>query len=90
MKEVLFAIFLSSVFCNTGFAESYYFKGCKISNAVTGNYIINLEKNIIEVELKMIDGTVQHFLVSHEVAKLTPVSPWLDKRTKRGDLGGRN
>ena len=35
-------------------------------------------------------GTVQHFLVSHEVAKLTPVSPWLDKRTKRGDLGGRN
>ena len=35
-------------------------------------------------------GTVQHFLVSHEVAKLTPVSPWLDKSTKRRALGGRN
>ena len=35
-------------------------------------------------------GTVQHFLVSHEVGKLTPVYPWLDKTSKRGALGGRN
>jgi len=27
-------------------------------------------------------GAVQHFILSHEVAKLTPVSPWLDKRTR--------
>ena len=42
-------------------AESYYFKGCKISNAITGNYIINLKKNVIEVELIAIDGKVQNF-----------------------------
>ena len=48
-------------FCNTSVAESYYFKECKISNAVTANYIINLDKNIIEVVLKAIDGNVQNF-----------------------------
>jgi predicted O-methyltransferase YrrM len=37
-----------------------------------------------------ITGTVQHFLVSHEVGKLTSVSPWLDKSAKRGAFGGRN
>ena len=61
MKKFLIIFFLGLLFCNTGFAESYYFKECKISNAVTGNYIINLKKNIIEVELIAIDGKVQNF-----------------------------
>ena len=39
----------------------YYFKSCRISNAVTGNYIINFEENVIEVELKASDGRVQNF-----------------------------
>ena len=51
----------SLLFCNTGFAESYYFKECKISNAVTGDYIINLDKKIINVTLKAMDGNVQNF-----------------------------
>ena len=42
-------------------AESYFFNGCKISNAVIGNYVINIEKNIIEVELKGTDGAIQNF-----------------------------
>ena len=32
-------------------------------------------------------GAVQHFILSHEVAKLTPVSPWLSKNTNKGTKG---
>ena len=59
MKEVLFAIFLSLVFCNTGFAESYYFKGCKLNENATGDYLIDFDKNVIKVTLKAVDGTTQ-------------------------------
>ena len=61
MNKALNVLLLGLLFCNTGYAESYYFKECKISNAVTGNYIINFQKNVIEVELKAIDGSVQNF-----------------------------
>ena len=61
MKKNFIMVLLVFFFCNTSFAETYYFKKCKISNAVIGNYVINLEENIIEVELKAIDGNVQHF-----------------------------
>ena len=61
MKKTLNMLLFGLIFCDIGFAESYYFKGCKISNALTGNYIINLQKNTIEVELKAIDGKVQSF-----------------------------
>ena len=59
MKEVLFAIFLSLVFCNTGFAESYYFKKCKLSENASGDYLIDFDKNVIEVTLKTKDGISQ-------------------------------
>ena len=59
MKKFLFTFLLSTILCNTGFAESYYFKECKLNEIVTGNYIINLEKNIIEVTLQSIDGSLQ-------------------------------
>jgi len=52
---------LSLLFCNTSFAELYFFNECKLSNAVTGNYTINIEKNVIEVTLKTVDGKVQNF-----------------------------
>ena len=42
MNKILTFIFLSLFFCNTSFAESYYFKNCKINNAVTADYIIDL------------------------------------------------
>ena len=61
MKKGLITLFLGLIYCNAGFAETYYFKGCVISNAVLGNYTINLEKNVIEVELKTVDGQVQYF-----------------------------
>ena len=61
MKKIITIMLFSLMFCNISNAESFYFKGCKISNAVTGNYIINISKNMLEVELKAIDGTVQNF-----------------------------
>ena len=60
--KIIFSIFLLwLMFCNTSLADSYYFKGCKLSNVVSGDYIINFDENIIEVNLRAVDGTVQNF-----------------------------
>jgi hypothetical protein len=61
MKKIIVILFLNLLLCNPGFAKSYYFKECKLSNAVSGDYIINLDKNVIEVELRAVDGTIQNF-----------------------------
>ena len=61
MKKFLIILVFHLFFCSTGFAESYYFKGCKLSNVASGDYIINLDKKIIEVTLVAVDGTVQKF-----------------------------
>ena len=61
MKKILIILLLDLLFSNTVFAETYHFKGCKLSNTVLGNYIINLDKKIIEVTLVTVDGTVQKF-----------------------------
>ena len=61
MKKTFILIFLGLLFSNNSYAETYFFKNCKLSNAVTGNYVINLEKNVIEVALKRQDGVTQNF-----------------------------
>ena len=61
MKKFILLIFLFTFYSNTAFADGYYFKGCKLSNAVNGDYIINIDKNVIEVNLKSIDGQIQKF-----------------------------
>ena len=61
MKKIFIITILGFLFSSSVYAESYFFKNCKLSNAVTGNYIINLEKNVIEVELKRKDGVIQNF-----------------------------
>ena len=69
MKKVFLTIFLGLVFCNTGFAESYYFKECKLSENAFGNYLIDLDKNVINVTLKKTDGTVQE--LTDKIKKIT-------------------
>ena len=59
MEKFIFVIFLGLMFCNAGFAESYYFKECKLSENASGDYLIDFDKNIIKVTLKTTDGTVQ-------------------------------
>ncbi len=61
MRNFFIIILVSTLLSNTSFADMYFFKECKISNAVMGNYIINLKKNTIEVELKTADGAIQNF-----------------------------
>ena len=61
MKKTVFIIVLLNFILNgTSIADTYFFKECKISNAVKGSYIINLEKNVIEVKLKSEDGREQN------------------------------
>ena len=59
MKKSLLIFFVSIIFCSKTFAETYYFKECIISNNVKGDYIINVKKNIIEVQIKSADGKIQ-------------------------------
>ena len=61
VKKILTTLLLSLLICNISFAESYYFKACKLSNAVVGNYVINFDKNVIEVNLQALDGKIQNF-----------------------------
>ena len=61
MKKIIFSLLLSLLLSNTSFAESYYFKKCKLSNFVSGDYIIDFKKNVIEVNLRADDGTTQNF-----------------------------
>ena len=61
MKKKIIIVFISLLFSKNTFAESYYFNGCKLSNVVEGNYIVNVDKKLIEVTLKGADGTVQNF-----------------------------
>ena len=37
------------MFCDIGFAESYYFKECQLSENAYGDYLIDFEKNEIKV-----------------------------------------
>ena len=61
MKKTLAILLLGLLFNNVVLAESYYFKGCKLSNAASGDYFINIDKMVIEATLMAADGRVQKF-----------------------------
>jgi len=61
MKKIFLALFLILFFNGTTFADSYYFKTCKLSSVVIGDYVINFDKNVIEVTLQTTDGKVQTY-----------------------------
>ena len=67
-KTLIIMALLGYLFNDTSLAETYFFKECKISNAVIGNYIINIEENVIEVQLKSEDGIVQN--ISDEIKEI--------------------
>ena len=84
MKKTLILILLSTFFCKVGFAESYYFKECKLSEAVSGNYLIDFEKNLINVTLEASDGTVQKYIDSIKlVTKDRVVSEIIQQKNKK-------
>ena len=66
-----------------GFAESYYFKECKLSENAFGDYLIDFDKNVIKVTLKSTDGTVQK--LTDKIKKITKdqiVSDIIQNKTK--------
>ena len=61
MKKVLITLFFGLALCNITFAESYYFKECKLSERAYGDYIIDFNEDLIRVNLKSTDGSHQEF-----------------------------
>jgi len=61
MKKTFLILLCNLWLCNISFGESYFFKECKINDIVTGNYVINLQQNVIEVELRAENGQIQYF-----------------------------
>ena len=61
MKKIFISILLNLIFFSTALSQEFYFKNCVICNAVIGNYIIDVEKKIIKVELKALNGKTQNF-----------------------------
>ena len=60
MRRILLTFFLTLLFCNQGFADSYYFKDCNISEEYVGNYLIDIDKKLINVTFsKKSDESVQ-------------------------------
>ena len=62
MKKILIALFLNILFINLSLAESYHFKKCKLSEQLTGDYIINFDKNIIKSKIARSDGVLQEMI----------------------------
>ena len=61
MRKVSIILLSVLLLSNTVFAESYYFKGCKLSNVAWGDYIINIDKKVVQATLMTTDGRVQKF-----------------------------
>ena len=81
MKKLTLFLILVCLFCNTGFSDSYYFKQCKLSNLVLGDYIIDFDKKVILVNLQGADGTVQKF---SDKIKLVEKDQIISKKIKSG------
>ena len=86
MKKTLILAFLCFLFSNTSFAECYFFKECKISEAVIGNYVINLKENVIEVQLIREDGIVQNFSDKIKLIEKNKIVSEKIKSVKDSDL----
>jgi len=61
MKKILIALLFNFLFCSTLIAETYYFKGCKLTEVLHASYFIDFNKNSIKVVLEAVDGTFQEF-----------------------------
>ena len=49
MKKTLIQFFIILILCNTAFAETYYFKECKLSEKYLTNYSIDFDEDIINI-----------------------------------------
>ena len=62
MRKIFIIFFFNFIFCNIGSAESYYFKECKLNEALHADYTIDINKKVINVVLKTSDGQIQEWI----------------------------
>lgn len=62
IKNFLIILILFFLFGNAVFADSFYFKECAISDFVSANYLIDLDKKLIYVNLKANNGSQQNLI----------------------------
>ena len=62
MRKFFATLFFCITLYNTAFADSYYFKKCQLTEISYGDYIVDLENNIIKVNLTLTNGTTQQFV----------------------------
>ena len=62
MRKIFIIFFFNFIFCNIGSAESYYFKECKLNEALQADYTIDINKKVINVVLKTSDGQIQEWI----------------------------
>ena len=62
MRKIFIIFFFNFIFCNIGSAESYYFKECKLNEALQADYTIDINKKVINVVLKTSDGQIQEWV----------------------------
>ena len=67
MKKIIFTFFFGLLFSNIAFADSYYFKDCKLSEELSGNYIIDIKNNLIKVRIVRSDGVTQELTDTIEI-----------------------
>tara|TARA_B110000014_G_C19983367_1_gene509221 strand:+ start:48 stop:842 length:795 start_codon:yes stop_codon:yes gene_type:complete len=70
MKKNLLIIFLALLFCNHGFAETYYFKKCDLNEKHFADYFIDVDNKVINVSfLIKKDGSTQEWKDKIDVIK---------------------
>ena len=81
MKKLFIIIFLNFIIFNNVFAESYYFKGCQLNQNTVGDYLIDLDNNIIILNMKVENGTSQEIIDEIELVEDDKV---ISKKIKSG------
>ena len=81
MKKVIIALLLNFALSSVVYAESYYFKECKLTEVLVADYLIDIDKNVIKVNLKAVDGTFQSF---EDEIKIVEKNRIVSKKIKSG------
>ena len=62
MKKIFIILILSNLLFSKSYAENFYFKDCKLSEEVSANYTIDINKKVINVLLKTETGETQEWI----------------------------
>ena len=49
MKKIFTTFFLTLIFCSKSFDQSYYFNNCDLTERYFGNFLVNFNKKVLNV-----------------------------------------